>query len=172
MEVTRNYIKNFIFYALYLGTALGIPTFILLFNAKKAFCIGLGVGLVSAISITVWDSIQDEYKIPRMKKEVEKEHRIILYGGTSLMRELWKQDDANIGGVLFLIECCIFFREDIIENPYELMIDYRNIKKAKRYMHLHGGMKIYMKDGRSEKFMVEQPKIWITKIRELMEVTS
>lgn len=53
MEVTRNYIKNFIFYVLYLGTAMGIPTFILLFNAKKAFCIGLGFGLVSAISITV-----------------------------------------------------------------------------------------------------------------------
>lgn len=88
------------------------------------------------------------------------------------MRELWKQDDANKGGGLFLIESGIYFREDIIENPYELMIDYRNIKKAKRYMHLHGGMKIYMKDGRNEKFMVEQLKIWITKIRELMEVTS
>ena len=71
MEVTRNYIKNFIFYVLYLGTALGIPTFILLFNAKKAFCIGLGFGLVSAISITkksrkrtsnyiIWWNIFDE----------------------------------------------------------------------------------------------------------------
>ena len=47
MEVTRNYIKNFIFYVLYLGTALGIPTFILLFNAKKAY--------TSAPNVVIWN---------------------------------------------------------------------------------------------------------------------
>ena len=76
------------------------------------------------------------------------------------------------GGVLFLLDKGVYFREWREKNPYEIMIPYGDIKKVRRYIFVLINIKIYYGDDKCEKFIAYRPGIWTKKIRELMEVTS
>ncbi len=63
----------------------------------------------------------------------------------------------------------VYFREWRENNPYEIMIPYKDIKKIRRYVFALMDIKIYYGDEKCEKFTVYRSKIWTKKIREFMK---
>ena len=101
------------------------------------FKIGMVMGTIvtaSVIMMSVIDQvIYHKYKIPITKEIVEREHQIILYGSASRVEvhNVWnifkKLDWNSKGGVLFLLNEGVYFREWRENNPYEIMIPYKDI---------------------------------------------
>ena len=143
------------------------------------FKIGMVMGTIvtaSVIMMSVIDQvIYHKYKIPITKEIVEREHQIILYGSASRVEvhNVWnifkKLDWNSKGGVLFLLNEGVYFREWRENNPYEIMIPYKDIKKIRRYVFALMDIKIYYGDEKCEKFTVYRSKIWTKKIREFMK---
>ena len=143
------------------------------------FKIGMVMGTIvtaSVIMMSVIDQvIYHKYKIPITKEIVEKEHQIIVYGAASSVEihNIWnifkRFDMDSKGGVLFLLDKGVYFREWREKNPYEIMIPYGDIKKVRRYIFVLINIKIYYGDDKCEKFIAYRPGIWTKKIREFMK---
>lgn len=71
--------------------------------------------------------------------------------------------------MLFLLDEGVYFREWRENNPYEIMIPYKDIKKIRRYVFALVDIKIYYGDEKCEKFTAYRPGIWTKKIREFMK---
>lgn len=175
MEVKMPYIRQLGGGFILLEVVLGGSFLILLGDLKRAIMLGTIFTVSFLIWIVIEQIIYHRYKIPPVKELVEKEHQIIVYGAASSVEihNVWNVfkglDMDKKGGVLFLLNEGVYFREWREKNPYEIMIPYGDIKKVRRYIFVFVDIKIYYGDDKCEKFTAYRPGIWTKKIREFMK---
>ena len=175
MEVKMPYIRQLGSGFIIIEVVLGDSFLILLGDLKLAIILGTIFAVGITIMAVTEQIIYHRYKIPPIKELVEKEHQIIVYGAASSVEihNIWnifkRFDMDSKGGVLFLLDEGVYFREWREKNPYEIMIPYRDIKKVRRYIWVLINIKIYYGDDKCEKFIAYRPGIWTKKIREFMK---
>ena len=100
------YIKNFISCFVIFTFSFGILIFAVSENIKIGLVGGIVASFLYSIRIIISERTVDKYKIPSIKKELEKSHQVMLYGQTIL---LGNRVENNKEGALFLLEPVYIF---------------------------------------------------------------
>jgi len=168
------YIKNFIKCFVIFTFSFGILIFAVSENIKIGLVGGIIASFLYSIRIIISERTVDKYKIPPIKKELEKSHQVLLYGQTILLGNKGKPHGSRVennkGGALFLLETGVYFREIILRTSYEMLIEYCDIEGVQKGGVQNKVLQINLKNGGCERFTIEQREIWITKIQELVDV--
>lgn len=89
------YIKNFISCFVIFTFSFGILIFAVSENIKIGLVGGIIASCLYSIRIIISERTVDKYKIPPIKKELEKSHQVMLYGQTILLGNKGKPHEAE-----------------------------------------------------------------------------
>lgn len=93
--------------------SFGILIFAVSENTKIGLVGGIVASFLYSIRIIISERTVDKYKIPSIKKELEKSHQVMLYGQTILLGNKGKPHGSRVEnnkeGALFLLEPVYIF---------------------------------------------------------------
>ena len=170
------YIKNFISCFVIFTFSFGILIFAVSENIKIGLVGGIIASFLYSIRIIISERTVDKYKIPLIKEELEKSHQVLLYGQTILLGNKGKPHGGSVenhkGGALFLLETGVYFRDILSQISYEMLIEYCDIDSVQKGGIQNEVLQINLKNGRCERFTIEQRETWIKKIQELLKTSA
>ena len=71
-----------------------------------------------------------------------------------------------------MLETGVYFREIILRTSYEMLIEYCDIDSVQKGGIQNEVLQINLKNGRCERFTIEQRETWIKKIQELLKTSA
>ena len=170
------YVKNFIKCFVAFTFSFGLLIFAFSENIKIGLLGGVTLSLFWSIGCTIHGRMVDKCKIPLIKEELEKSHQVLLYGQTILLGNKGKPHGGSVenhkGGALFLLETGVYFRDILSQISYEMLIEYCDIDSVQKGGIQNEVLQINLKNGRCERFTIEQRETWIKKIQELLKTSA